>query len=85
MWTTLTETMQRILRGGRDQFQLLRDETNNKKESEEALSLINLELDKLNKLFNDKERLHKTLLEKLNKEKLVTERVYNEWVWLFYR
>ena len=49
-----------------------------KKESEEALSLINLEHDKLNKLFIDKERLHKTLLEELNKEKLVTERVFNE-------
>jgi hypothetical protein len=49
-----------------------------KKESDEALSLINLELDKLSKHLLDKERLLKIANDDLNKEKVEVERILNE-------
>ena len=49
-----------------------------KKESDEALGLINLELDKLSKQLLDKERLLKATNDDLNKEKVELERILNE-------
>ena len=49
-----------------------------KKESDEALGLINFELDKLSKHLLDKERLLKTANDDLNKEKVEVERILNE-------
>ena len=48
------------------------------KESEEALSLINQELDKRNKQLLDKERLQKITNDELNKVKVESERLFNE-------